>query len=96
MAPQRKGRLGRPPEGLGKKGEPERIRDYPKLLVTIRPAVHARLKAIASVEERPAWQVVEDALALYFDQLPPENRRAVESEVREVLRESGTAQVSKR
>ncbi len=75
-------RIGRPPEGSGKKGEPERIRDYPKLLVTIRPAVRSRLKAMAAVEERPAWQIVEDALALYFEQLPAEQRRAVQSAAR--------------
>ena len=75
-------RIGRPPEGSGKKGEPERIRDYPKLLVTIRPAVRNKLKAIAAVESRPAWQVVEDAVALYFDQLSAENRRSVQSAMR--------------
>jgi len=75
-------RMGRPPEGLGKKGEPERIRDYPKLLVTIRPAVRSRLKAMSSVEDRPAWQIVEDSLAMYFDHLPPDRRRAVQSATR--------------
>jgi hypothetical protein len=75
-------RMGRPPEGSGKKGEPERIRDYPKLLVTIRPAVRSRLKAMASVESRPAWQIVEDALAMYFDQLPPDRRRETQRLIR--------------
>ncbi len=75
-------RMGRPPEGLGKKGEPERIRDYPKLLITIRPVVRARLKAIASVEDRSSWQIVEDALALYFEQLPTERRRSVQAAIR--------------
>jgi hypothetical protein len=75
-------RIGRPPEGSGKKGEPERIRDYPKLLVTIRPAVRNRLKAMASVENRPAWQIVEDALELYLAQLPAESRRAVQAAAR--------------
>jgi hypothetical protein len=76
-----KKRMGRPPEGLGKKGEPKRIRDYPKLLVTIRPTVRNRLKAMASVEGRPAWQIVEDSLALYFDQLSPDRRRATQSAI---------------
>ena len=80
-------RMGRPPEGLGKKGEPERIRDYPKLLVTIRPGVRTKLKAMASPEGRPAWQIVEDALALYFQRLPASSRRAVGTAVRESGRE---------
>jgi hypothetical protein len=72
-------RIGRPPEGSGTKGEPERIRDYPKLLVTIRPAVRKRLRAMASVESRPAWQIVEDALELYFAKLPAESKRAIQT-----------------
>jgi hypothetical protein len=80
-------RMGRPPEGSGKKGEPERIRDYPKLLVTIRPAVRSRLKAIASVEGRPAWQVVEDALSTYFEHLPAGRRRAIQTAVRNASEE---------
>ncbi len=79
-------RMGRPPEGLGKQGEPARIRDYPKLLVTIRPAVRSRLKAIALVEERPAWQIIEDSIAMYFDQLQPEQRRAVQSVIKRETR----------
>jgi LmbE family N-acetylglucosaminyl deacetylase len=75
-------RMGRPPEGSGKKGEPERIRDYPKLLVTIRPVVRNKLKAIAAVETRPAWQIVEDAIAKYFEHLPPERRRSVQAAMR--------------
>ncbi|HYW46953.1 MAG TPA: hypothetical protein VE959_29070 [Bryobacteraceae bacterium] len=82
MSEETSKRMGRPPEGSGKKGEPERIRDYPKLLVTIRPTVRSRLKAMASVESRPAWQVVEDAIALYFDHLPPEHRRSVQAAMR--------------
>lgn len=57
--------MGRPPEGLGKRGEPERIRDYPKLLVTIRPAVKAALQKLVAREARPAWRVVEDAIKHY-------------------------------
>jgi hypothetical protein len=82
MAEEMSKRIGRPPEGSGKKGEPQRIRDYPKLLVTIRPAVRTRLKAMASVESRPAWQIVEDALAMYFERLPAGKRRAVQSAAR--------------
>ena len=75
-------RMGRPPEGLGKKGEPERIRDYPKLLVTIRPGVRTKLKAMASIEGRPAWQIVEESLSRYFEALPADVRRSVMSLVR--------------
>jgi hypothetical protein len=71
-------RRGRPPEGLGKKGEPERIRDYPRRLFTLRPSTLGRLHAISKQEDRAEWRIIEDGLRLYFDQMPPEVRRAVE------------------
>ena len=71
-------RIGRPPEGLGGSGEPEKIRDYPKLLITIRPTVKATLKAIAEFEERSAWRVVEDGINQYLKGMSPKARRAVE------------------
>lgn len=71
-------RIGRPPEGLGESGEPEKIRDYPKLLITIRPTVKVALKAIAEFEERPAWRVVEDGITQYLKGMTPKARRAVE------------------
>jgi hypothetical protein len=72
-------RRGRPPEGLGKKGEPERIRDYPRQLFTMRPATMARLKAIAEHQDRAEWRVVEDSIVSYFDRMKPKDRRAVEA-----------------
>ena len=75
-------RRGRPPEGLGKKGEPDRIRDYPRLLFTMRPATKSRLKGIAEHECRSEWRVVEDCIALYFEQLSLKDRRAVEAIVK--------------
>jgi hypothetical protein len=70
-------RRGRPPEGLGKKGEPERIRDYPRRLFTMRPTTLIRLHAIAHHEGRAEWRVIEDAIGLYLDQMAPEGRRAI-------------------
>ena len=40
-------RRGRPPEGLGKKGEPDRIRDYPRQLFTMRTGEESILDAAA-------------------------------------------------
>jgi hypothetical protein len=57
--------MGRKPQGLGRLGEPRRIRDYPTLLVTIRPRVKAILDRIAARENRPKWKIVEDAIRLY-------------------------------
>jgi hypothetical protein len=71
-------RRGRPPEGLGKRGEPERIRDYPRRLFTLRPATLAKLHAVSKHEGRAEWRIIEDAISLYFDQMTPEIYRAVE------------------
>jgi hypothetical protein len=77
-----KKRRGRPPEGLGKKGEPERIRDYPRQLFTLRPYTKVRLRAIAEFEKRAEWKIVEDGIQLYLDKLPAKDRRAIEAAAR--------------
>src|SRR5260370_40538263 len=69
-----KKRRGRPPEGLGTKGEPDRIRDYPRQLFTMRPATKSLLKAIAVHENRSEWRVVEDCIACYLSQMGPKDR----------------------
>jgi hypothetical protein len=66
--------MGRKPQGLGKHGEPERIRDYPTLLVTIRPSTKKILDRIASREDRPKWKIIEDAILLY-QETPAKKRR---------------------
>ena len=71
-------RRGRPPEGLGKKGEPERIRDYPRRLFTMRPSTLARLHALGEHEGRAEWKIVEDAIAMYFDSLLLSEQREVQ------------------
>jgi hypothetical protein len=40
-------------------GESKRIRDYPKLLITIRPSIHAKLRRMAAREKRPMWKLSE-------------------------------------
>jgi len=74
-----KKRMGRPPAGLGKGGEPELISDYPKLAVTVRPATRTRLNAVAKVEDRPAWQIVDDSINQYVERMAPQARRKVEA-----------------
>ncbi len=88
MEPPEK-RRGRPPEGLGKKGEPDRIRDYPRQLFTMRPVTKARLKAIAEHENRSEWRVVEDGITAYFEGLTAKNRQAVETIARKAAAARG-------
>jgi hypothetical protein len=79
MAETAKKRMGRPPAGLGKHGEPEKIADYPRLSLTVRPSLKVKLEAVATIQKRPTWKVVDDALAAYFDSLPVEDRKLIEA-----------------
>ena len=84
-----KKRVGRPPAGTGKTGEPERISDYPKLAVTVRPVTRALLNAVATLENRSAWQIVDDSINQYVERMPLPDRRIVESVTKRVLTKSG-------
>jgi hypothetical protein len=80
---------GRPPSGLGKNGEPSRIRDYPRLCVTVRPATRARLLAVAAQEARPAWKIVEDGINLYIERLTTREGTAKKGANRRSLQAGG-------
>ena len=75
---QVKRKLGRPSSGGGKNGEPERVADWPKLALSVRPLTRAKLNACASVEHRSSWKILEDALTQYLERLPPADRKMVE------------------
>jgi hypothetical protein len=74
----KKKRIGRPPGGSGTAGEPERIRDYPKLNVTIKPVTKALLRATSMIEGRSDWLIVDDAITKYIEQMSVADRRAIE------------------
>ncbi len=81
--------LGRPPAGKGAQGEPEKVSNYPKLAVSVQPLVRAMVNAVAMIEDRPAWRVVEDAIRLYVEKMPSEDRKAVEAVVRRAEAKQG-------
>jgi hypothetical protein len=83
-----KKRVGRPPAGAGSKGEPERISDYPKLAVTVRPFTRALLNAVATLENRSAWQIVDDSINRYVERMSLADRRMVENLAKRVLAKS--------
>jgi hypothetical protein len=74
--------MGRPPAAKDPKGQPEMTSTWPKLAVSVRPSVRSLVQALAMLERRPAWQVVEDALRQYGDRLPAEDRKIVDALVR--------------
>jgi hypothetical protein len=70
---------GRPAAAIGKDGTPEMTSKYPKLSVAIRPATKAALTAVATLENRPIWLIVEDGIHRYIAAMAPEDRRMVEA-----------------
>jgi hypothetical protein len=68
---------GRPPAGIGTDGQPELTSKYPKLSIAVRPSTKAALAAVATLEKRPIWRIVEDGIRRYIESLPPEDRRVV-------------------
>jgi len=49
------------------------------MTVLIKPVTRARVKALCSMTGLPAWRIVEQALVGYINNLPAEDRRALES-----------------
>ena len=76
---------GRPPAGIGKDGKPEMTSKYPKLSIAIRPSTKAALSAVATLENRPIWLIVEDGIRRYVEGLPLEDRRMVEAIARRAM-----------
>lgn len=74
-----KPRAGRPPQGSSTLDGQERIRDYPKLAITVRPGTRARLNAAAAVEQRSAWKIVDDAINAYVERMPSSERKMVDA-----------------
>jgi hypothetical protein len=67
-------RPGRPPAG----DAGEEVRGYPKLTVLMTPSMRAQLSALCSMTRKPAWRLIDQALAFYIKSLPAEDRRALE------------------
>ena len=76
--------MGRPAAAKDDQGQPELTSTWPKLAVSVRPSIRSLLQAIAMMERRPAWKIVEDALRQYSERLPAEDRSIVEALARRV------------
>jgi hypothetical protein len=65
------------PNGDDKAARRGRVRDLPRVYLTITPEMLKHLNALSEVEGRSAWRVVEDALRVYLASLPDAERIAV-------------------
>lgn len=66
---------GRPPAG----DRGEKTGDYPKLYCVVKPETRAALDAVVALQQRSTWNVVDEALTLYFNSLPPADRRLIDA-----------------
>lgn len=73
MAKRTRRSVGRPPSGP----RGERVSEYPALTVRIPRATKDTLLALAALRKTTAWQLVNDALGAYVEQLPPSDRRVL-------------------
>lgn len=84
-------RVGRPPAGDVAAGEPVKIRDYPKLNVTIRPVTKATLKAVSMIEGRADRFIIEDAITQYVGRMPAADRQAIENLAKRTIESTSAA-----
>ena len=70
---------GRKPVLVEVDGKQVSTRKLPKLTISMRPATRVRLDALAAVERKSPWKVIEDALDSHTAQLPAEDRKLVEA-----------------
>ena len=71
---------GRPAGGNA--GEP--LSSYRKITISMKPATRAQLDALSSLTGQPAWRIVEQAIALFIEGMPAEDRRALKSLAKQV------------
>lgn len=82
---------GRRPSDVNADGKPEKTSEYPKLTVSMRPEVKARLDAVSMLMKLPAWKIVEAALDCYVETVPPEDRRLIDGMVSRIGKHPASA-----
>lgn len=69
---------GRPPAGKAENGTAELVSAYPKLTISMKPDTRARLDAYSTLTRRPVWRIVDEALRSYLENIPADDKWAVE------------------
>ena len=71
--PAKPRRQGRPPSG--KRGE--RVSDYPQVMIRLPQPTKDTLGALSAITGVPVWQLVNQAVAVYVNQLSSAERKLV-------------------
>jgi len=75
---------GRPPAGVNG----AKVAEYPQISLRVPPEVRRTLNALSTLQGRPHWRIMMEALAAYVLTLPPDERQVVEEIVRSSESES--------
>ena len=77
-------RVGRPPGGAGG----ARVSDYTQVSLRVPETTKTLLEALTGMTGLPAWRLLGDALALYVERLPEDERRLLKGVQERRARES--------
>ena len=69
--------MGRPPAARDL-GAEAKTSEWPRYTFTTPPGLRETINAIVTLENRPAWRIIADAVAHYVQSLSPEDRRLVD------------------
>jgi predicted DNA-binding protein len=64
-------RMGRPPVG----SDGEKVSEYPQVMIRLPRATKATLDALSGLTGTPIWRLIDQAVAVYVDQMPDAQRK---------------------
>jgi predicted DNA-binding protein len=73
---------GRPPAGPGGK----KVSEYPQITVRLPLETRARLSTLSLLLAQPMWRIIDDALAAYVRNLPPDEQKLLGPIVERLVR----------
>ena len=71
-------KVGRP--AVGSDGA-ERVSDWPRLVVTLKPEVRMTVDALSAVLRKRPWEVIQGSVEAYLRQIDEEDRKLVQAMV---------------
>jgi hypothetical protein len=63
--------MGRPPVG----SDGEKVSEYPQVMIRLPRETKATLDALSGLTGTPIWRLIDQAVAVYVDQMPDPQRR---------------------
>jgi len=63
--------MGRPPVG----SDGEKVSEYPQVMIRLPRGTKATLDALSGLTGTPIWRLIDQAVAVYVDQMPDAQRK---------------------